>query len=179
MITVVFPSAGHHNADPGAVHNGKKEAEFNIEFRDLVSLYLGKHKHIMDKDDETNRQHQSRIKPGLGSVLIDFHLNASTNPKATGCEMFVANNASTNSKSMANELAIGCSKILGIPNRGVKTESQSKRGKIGILNLGAGIAVLAELGFISNPKDMESLERNKKLLAEFVAEVLIKYDNLI
>lgn len=179
MIEVIFPSAGHHDNDPGAVYNGVKEADKNKEFRNLVSKHLGSHKHIMDKDSETNAQHQKRIKPGSGSVLLDAHFNASANPSATGTEMIVANNASKQSIAMAKELADGTAQILGIKNRGVKTEAQTARGKIGILNLGAGIAVLAELCFISNKEDMAKYESCKEDLAKFYAETLIKYDNLI
>lgn len=180
MIQVVFPSAGHYDKDPGAVYNGIKEADKTKEFRNLVSKYLAlrNHDHIVDKDSETNAQYQSRIKPGSGSVLLDNHFNASANPNATGTEMIVANNASKDSISMATELADGTAKILGITNRGVKTENQTARGKIGILNLGAGIAVLAELCFLSNPSDMAMYELRKEALACFYADTLIKYDNL-
>lgn len=177
--TVVFPSAGHHNNDPGAVYNGIKEADKTKELRNLISKYLGSHKHIMDNDWETNSQYQNRIKPASGSVIFDIHFNASTNSIASGTEMIISNSASENSKKMAAELASGTSLILGIPNRGVKTEKQTARGKIGILNLPAGISVLAEVCFLSNLSDMAKYDTNKDRLACFYAETLIKYDNLI
>lgn len=180
MIQVVFPSAGHHDNDPGAVYNGVKEADLTKEFRNLVSDCLAAkgHPHIMDKDSETNAKYQSRIKPGSGSVLLDIHFNASSNINATGTEMIVSNKASKESVAMATELAKGTAAILGITNRGVKTEAQTARGKIGILNIGAGIAVLAELCFLSNPSDMANYENCKHDLAAFFTEVLIKYDNI-
>lgn len=181
MIEVIFPSAGHHDNDPGAVYNGVKEADKTKEFRNLISNCLSakNHAHIMDQDAETNAQYQNRIKPGSGSVLLDIHFNAHSNTTATGTEMIIANNANSLSKQMAQELADGTACILGIANRGVKTEAQTARGKIGILNLNAGIAVLAEICFISNPNDMQRYESCKNELAAFYADVLIKYDNLI
>lgn len=178
---VVYPIAGHHNADPGAVYNSQKEADKTKELRNLISKYLNQkgHKHILDSDQETNAQLQKRIKPGAGSVLSDHHFNAVLNPNASGCEVIVANNANANSRAIAKELADGTSCILGIPNRGVKTESQTNRGRIGILNLNAGIAVLVEVCFLSNPKDMVKYESKKEELAKFYAETYIKYDNLI
>ena len=180
MIQVIFPSAGHHDKDPGAVYNGIKESDLTKEFRNLISDCLAAkgHKHIMDKDSETNSQYQNRIKPGTGSVLLDIHFNASTNTAATGTEMIVSNNASKESVAMATELAVGTAKILGATNRGVKTEKETARGKIGILNLNAGIAVLAEICFISNASDMAKYNNCKDDLAAFYAETLIKYDNL-
>lgn len=179
MITIVFPSAGHHNNDPGAVYNGIKEADKTKELRNLVSKYLGAHKHIMDYDYETNRQHQSRIKPGSGSVLADHHFDASTNTTVSGVGVFVANNANANSLAMGKEVVEGLSKIMGIPNRGVKTEAQSGRGRLGILHLGAGIAILVEVCFISNPCDMAKYEANKEKVAKFLADTYKKWDDKI
>lgn len=178
---VVYPVAGHHNNDPGAVYNSQKEADKTKEFRDLVSKYLTLkgHKHIKDDDNETNRQFQNRIKPGSGSVLADHHFNASSNPSASGTEGIVANNANANSRAMAKELVDGAACILGIPNRGVKTEKETARGRIGILNLNAGIACLIEIAFLSNPNDMVKYELKKDELARFYADTYIKYDNLI
>lgn len=176
---VVYPSAGHHDKDPGAVYNGVKEADKTKELRNLISKYLGAHKHIMDRDWETNREHQNRIKPGSSSVLADHHFDASTNTTASGVGVFVANNASVNSKTMAKEVVDGLSELIGIPNRGVRTESQSGRGRIGILHLGAGISILVEVCFISNPCDMAKYEVNKEKVAKFLAETYKKWDDKI
>lgn len=183
MIQVIFPSAGHHDKDPGAVNPNLKikEADLTKEFRNLISYFLTRagHKHIMDKDHETNLQYQSRIKPGAGSVLLDIHFNASANPNATGTEMIVKNNPNNLSYDLANELASGTASILGIANRGVKQEKEIPRRRIGILHLKAGISVLAEICFISNPTDMKRYFEHKEELACFYAETLIKYDNMI
>lgn len=178
---VIYPIAGHSNNDPGAVYNNVTEALKTQELRNLIAAYLKQkgHKHIVDNDAENNRQLQNRIKPGTGSVLVDHHFNASVNTMATGCEVIIANNANTHSKAIAKELAEGTAKILGITNRGVKTESQTHRGKIGIVNLGAGIACLVEVCFLSNKTDMAKYEQKKNELAKFYAETYIKYDNLI
>lgn len=179
MIKIVYPSAGHNNFDPGAVYNGIKEADKTKELRNLISKHLGTHKHITDYDCETNRQHQNRIKPGSGSVLADHHFDASTNPNVSGVGVFVANNANENSKAMGQEVVNGLSEIMQIPNRGVRTESQSGRGRIGILHLGAGIAILVEVCFLSNPSDMAKYELNKEKIAKFLSDTYIKWDNKI
>ena len=177
---VVFPIAGHHNNDPGAMANGYKESDLTKELRNLISDELSKrnHRHIMDDDAETNRQYQNRIKPGSGSVILDIHFDAAQ-PSASGTAAFVANNANINSQKFASELAAVTSKILGIPSRGVRTEGQSQHSKIGILHKGAGIAALIEVCFITNTSDMIKYQANKQNLAKAYAEILIKYDNLI
>lgn len=177
----VYPSAGHHNADPGAVANGYREADLTKEFRNLLSEEFKKHNHdhIMDYDWETNRQHQNRIKPGSGSVLLDIHFNAFHKPTATGTEVFVAHNANQNSIDFATELAETTSRILGIHNRGVKKEGASQHSRIGILHTKAGIAALLEICFITNPDDMKAYQEGKLCLAVEIAKICMKYDDLI
>lgn len=178
--TVVYPSAGHHDKDPGAMANGRKESDMNIDFRNLVSAELTSrgHRHIMDKDWETNTQHQKRIKPGPGSVLIDFHFDAAS-PSASGTTTYYASNANKLSIQFAQEIVDNVSEILGIPNRGARSEKLSNRGRIGILHTKAGIACLLEIGFITNLFDIAMYEKHKVKLAKVIAEILIRYDNMI
>ena len=177
---MIYISAGHHDKDPGAVANGYKEADLTKELRNMISdvLTLRRYNHIMDKDYETNAQYQSRIKPGNASVLMDLHFNAAS-PSATGVEVFIASNATANSKAMANEVCEALSALMGIKNRGVKSEALSQHKKLGILHRGAGIACLVEVCFITNAKEMESYQCQKKWIAIKLADILIKYEDLI
>lgn len=177
----IFPSAGHHNADSGAVSQGYKEADLTKDARNLIASYSNANDLIMDKDFETNRQYQSRIKPGSGSVVFDIHFNAGS-PTATGVECYVNKKdfADKNSLSfkMATEICEVTSKILGIGNRGVKPENNSQHSTIGILNLGAGISVLWEICFITSPIDMPKYIQKKQELMKAVATILKKYDDM-
>lgn len=177
---MIYISAGHHNADPGAVGNGYKEADLNKELRNAVikELDLMKVKYIIDKDSETNTQYQRRIKPGSGSVLFDIHFNSSSNATATGTEMIVAKNANKESKDMAKELLDVTVKLTGLRSRGVKTEADSHRGRLGILHTGAGISVLAEIAFISNKSDILAYKKALPELAKAYAKILKKYEDL-
>lgn len=179
-VQIVFPSAGHNIKDPGAVYNGRTEASEMICFKTLVVEFLNESKHpnIPDEDTETASVHQSRIKTGNGSVVCEFHLNASSNLTATGTEAVIKDNATANSKQMALELTTGTARILGIKNRGVIPESKTPRGRIGIVNK-VGTSVLLELCFLSNTSDMAAFDQHKFELAKFIAETLIKFDNLI
>lgn len=178
---VVYPSAGHHDKDPGAVANGWKEADLTKELRNLMiaEFNLRNHKIIVDQDWETNSQYQKRIKPGSGSVIMDLHFNASSNDKSTGVEVIVNNNASKHSVDLATEICERLSNIMKIPNRGVKTEKQTARGRIGILNLKAGISVLVEVCFMNNPNDLRAYLNNKEAVACALVDLAIKYDDLI
>lgn len=177
----VFPSAGHHNSDPGAVANGYREADLTKELRNIMSAEFKKrkHDHIMDYDWETNRQYQNRIKPGENSVVLDLHFNAFHKPSATGTEAFIASNANVHSEGFAKDLLDVTSYLLKIPNRGVKREGSSQHNRLGILHLGAGVACLLEVCFITNPYDMKKYQENKVRLAKAYAEICMVYDNLI
>lgn len=174
-----FISAGHHLKDSGAVGNGYKENELTIEFRNLVVSHCLKKgmKVITDKDTETLGQYLSRIQTGSGSVVIEFHFDASVNKMATGTTALVGDDADRLDKSFAKELVDCTSSTLKIKNRGVQSEDMSHRGKLGLMREQGTVALL-ELGFISNKSDMESYQKNKKILAELIANIIYKYENL-
>lgn len=176
-----YPSAGHNNADPGAVALGYKEADLTKDARSIIAANSKAEDLIMDKDFETNSQYQKRIKPGDGSVVLDIHFNAGS-PRATGTECFVnaKDFANQNSMSykMAKEICEVTSKILGIGNRGVKSESSSQHKRLGILNLGAGCAVLWEICFITSAIDMPKYLQKKQELLKQIAVILKKYDDM-
>lgn len=185
---MIFISAGHHlkqpQPDPGAVatHDGKtyKESEIAIQLRDKTTALLKArgYKYITDKDDETLGEYTRRIKPGSGSVVMEIHLNAVSSPAATGTETIVKNAASTHEWDMARALSEGTAKILDIHNRGIKTESQSHRGRLAILNTGAGVSALTEVCFITNRTDLIKLLAHMDDIAALYADVLIEYEKM-
>jgi len=178
-IQATFPSAGHHSKDAGATYNGRQENKETMVFRNLLTTelrFLGV-KFITDDDNETNREYQARINPGKGSVILDIHFNAG-GPAASGTECFIANDASAHSQEMAKEICNTASSVMGIKNRGVKTEGQSQHNKIGILHQGAGTSVLWEICFISNQDDMAKYDQNRGKLAKEIAKICKKYDDL-
>lgn len=177
MNNTLFSSAGHHNNDPGAIGvNGRKESIEAIEFRDLVNKELKRlgENVVQDDDNDTLGQYLGKINPTDKDVVVEFHFNA-YNGKATGTEVLVSDNANDRSKSMAKELVDGYARIMGIENRGVKTESQSARGKLGLMRKKGAVA-LVEICFIDNLTDMKSYDSNKVNLACFTAQVIAKYD---
>ncbi|MGP1500770.1 MAG: N-acetylmuramoyl-L-alanine amidase [Bergeyella cardium] len=179
-VTVVYPSAGHHLKDAGATYGGRQENKETIVFRNLLVGELNKLgiKTITDKDSQTNQEYQNSIKPGNGSVVLDIHFNAGVST-ATGTECFIASGASPQSREMAGEICKKASDIMGINNRGVKVENQSQHGRIGILHTKAGISVLWEICFISNPNDMAKYDTHRDELVKEIAKICKKFDDLI
>lgn len=175
---MIYIIAGHSNSDSGAISNGLKEADLTKRIRDLIYTRIKElqPKALVTKDDDKDTLSQviAKIKPRITAkdVLLDIHYNAAT-PKATGVECFVSDNASQKSKELAKEIAEITHKITGIKNRGVKKESQSARGGLGILNM-KGTAVLWEVAFISNPSDVDKVETYLHWLCDEVARILLK-----
>lgn len=178
---MIYLSAGHHDKDPGAVSGKYIERDLTKESRSLIEVYINPAQLIKDKDYETNSEYQIRIKPGSGSVVFDIHFNSGST-LATGTECFVNTkdfgDKNSLSYKMADEICKVTSEMLGIPNRGVKSESSSQHSRIGILNKNAGCAVLWEICFISNPLNMSAYTFKKAELSKKIAEILIKYDAL-
>lgn len=175
-----FISAGHHLKDSGAVSNGRQENLEAIKFRDIVVKMcrnLGVHV-ITDDDKETLSQYLERIKTGSGSVVLEFHFDAAANPAATGTTCLVGNDSDRLDKAFAKELVDANAKILQIKNRGVITEAQSHRGRLGLMRE-QGIVALLEICFISNPNDMKAYDSNQYMLAAEIAKIVKKYDDML
>ncbi|QEL01588.1 N-acetylmuramoyl-L-alanine amidase [Olivibacter sp. LS-1] len=175
-----FISAGHHLKDPGAIGiDSRQENKETIAFRALVICEL--HKHgitvINDHDSETLGQYLARIKPGNASVVLEFHFDAAS-ATATGTTALVSDNANKMSLDFAHELVTTTAQTLGIKNRGVWTESQSHRRRLGIMRKDGCVALL-EICFITNESDMAKYDLKREELAIKIAQIIAKYDNMI
>lgn len=180
---MIFPSAGHApysiKKDFGAEGCGYKEAILTIEMRNLVIKELDAKgiKYITDKDTETLGEYLQRIETGSGSVVCEWHFDA-YNGTASGATSLVGDDSDRLDKAFAKELVDITASILGIPNRGVKAESESHRGKLGLMRE-QGIVSLLEICFIDNSNDMQKYQANKTQLAKAYSDLLIKYENLV
>lgn len=183
-----FISAGHNpkgiRIDNGAVGCGYKEAELTVEFRDLVVNYIKSKyndiKIITDKDDETLAQYLKRIQPGTGSVVVEFHFDAApviNGRVASGTTSIVGTNSTDKDNELASELVNITSDVLRIRNRGVISESQSHRGRLGLMRK-QGIVTLLEIAFITNENDMKQYQLNKNELAVKIGDIIVKYDRM-
>lgn len=174
-----FISAGHHLKDSGAVSGGRQENFEAIKFRDkVIALCKSKGlKVIQDDDTETLAQYLQRIKSGDGSVVIEFHFDAA-NGVASGSTCLVGVDADRLDKSFAKELVDATSATLKINNRGVKSEAQSHRGRLGLMRE-QGIVALLELCFIDNKSDMIAYDNHNDELAVKISEIIEKYEKMI
>jgi N-acetylmuramoyl-L-alanine amidase len=176
---MLFISAGHHLKDSGAVGSGTQENLQTIIFRDKVVAILRARglKVITDDDHETLGEYLAKIKTGDGSVVCEYHFDAA-NGTAFGSTALVGIDADKNDKSMAKELVDITASIIGTKNRGVISESESHRGRLGLMRE-TGIVALIELCFIDNSTDFANYTKVVDTLAVNHANILEKYEKLI
>jgi len=182
----IYISAGHSNVrgrDMGAVSEfeGKTliEGTLMVEFRDLLNKELQKIDvcPILDKDNSILQDtiNYFRKLTSKNDIVIDFHLNSSSNSSANGTETIVPNNPSPLEKKLAEEINNKIVEVLGTRNRGVKTDKSLGR-KLGFFTI-PGENILIEFCFLSNKSDMEKYQSNKKVLAKELAKIISKYKN--
>ena len=183
---MIFISAGHNSqsktikADPGAVNShGIKEGDLTIEFRNLVAKELDSLgvKYITDLQEENLAMYLNRINTGNASVVVEYHFDAAS-PSATGSTGLVEEEADRLDKLFAKELIDSTANTLNIKNRGVISEAESHRGRLGLMRE-EGIICLVELCFISNDSDLAKYHANKLTLAKLHANIIKKYEELI
>lgn len=183
---MIFISAGHNSksktikVDPGAINKfGVKEGDLTIEFVDLVCNHLDFFgiKYIRDKTEENLQQYVNRINTGDGSVVCEYHFDAGPET-ATGTTTLIEIDGDRLDLAMAKELSAVTASILGIKNRGVLTEAQTRHKRLALMSE-QGIVALHELCFLTNEKDMAAYTLKKNELAKAHAEILIKYEKII
>lgn len=185
---MVFVSAGHNSQsktikqDPGAVNpvTGIKEGDLTIEFRDLVKaeLTLLGVRYISDTEEENLAMYLNRIRTGNGSVVIEYHFDSASNPKTSGTTSIVEEDADRLDRAFAREIADSTANILLINNRGVISEKESHRGRLGLMRE-QGIITLCEIGFVSNEDDIAKYHARKLVLAKAHALIIKKYESII
>lgn len=177
---MIFLIAGHHKNDPGAVSGDLQE---NVLNRELQLLVLERLESLApnlivytDPFDLTLSQVINEVNKRVLSsdLLLSIHFDSATNPNASGSTALVANNARSKSIDFATDLVQLVSSVIDIPNRGVKSETESNRGRLGILHTAASSALL-EVGFIINPNDMTSYENFKHWVADEITRTIIKH----
>ena len=161
-IVIIDPGHGMSNRkprvyDPGACSGGHTEAgivmDWANELREII-LACG-HKVVRTRVDEkdpcpVSRRDDIAASYG-GDVMISLHCNAA-NGKASGAETFYRGAAD---REMAKKLTDAVCGVLGIPNRGPKTEKDSQHASLAVMEFEQ--CWLIELGFIDNSEDRAKL----------------------
>ena len=171
MRTITI-TAGHSNADPGAVNGIFKESDIAQDMRNMVAHYLRAEGVPVRTDGEGkgNASLNEAIKLIAGSaVAVEFHCNAATNKKAEGTEAL----ASEKHRLISQKLCKAINEVTGIPLRGAqgwKPENSGQHSRLGYVR---GGGIILELFFISNDDELKIWQDKKWLIAKAVSQVLI------
>lgn len=163
----MYISAGHSNTDPGAVANGRREADIAVEFRNIVSFYLSRDKvrHELDGSGTENLPLATVVRSSRNHrVSVEFHCNAGP-ASANGVEVLCAPKDNDTAAQICEAISNG----LGIRNRGVKPENAGQHHRLAFVRAGG---MIVELFFLTNKKDLAAYDARKWLAARAVARIL-------
>ena len=161
----IFIDSGHGGKDPGACYGEFKEKDIVLDIALMLGELLVKEGFKVDysrtEDKFVSLSQRVNRSNRLGSdIFISIHCNAFTNENAQGVETFYYA-TSKNGKKLADKIQANIiKKGLYTKNRGIKA------GNFYVLRKTRAVAVLLELGFISNSKDRWLILNNKKAFAE-------------
>ena len=184
MAVKIFIDQGHNpfGFNSGAEGNGLKEQDITYN----VGIYLAE---ILRQDDRfevlTSRTCISQVvgysnRTSLeervwranwwgADWFLSIHCNSSTNPNASGSEIFVYR-SQTRAYFMAQEILRQITDQLQLQNRGVKIDPAFY-----VLRRTAMPAMLIELAFITNPADAQKLQNNPQQFAQAIYDGLVNY----
>jgi N-acetylmuramoyl-L-alanine amidase len=164
----VFISAGHSDADPGAVANGRREADVAVEFRSILVKCLSDLgiEATTDGHGKQNLPLRDAVKLAKGKqIAIEIHCNAAANKTASGVETLSA----PYDMALGGKLCAAISEELNIRNRGAKPESAGQHHRLAFVQAGG---IILELFFITNPNDLAAYDGRKWLAARAVAKLI-------
>jgi N-acetylmuramoyl-L-alanine amidase len=164
----VFISAGHSDADPGAVANGRREADVAVEFRSILVKCLSDLgiEATTDGHGKQNLPLRDAVKLAKGKqIAIEIHCNAAANRAASGVETLSA----TDDMALGAKLCAAISEELNIRNRGAKPENAGQHHRLAFVQAGG---IILELFFITNPNDLAAYDGRKWPAARALAEVI-------
>ena len=183
MATKIYIDQGHNPENPTAGAEGNGLLEQDITYRvgqELASLLRDDPRFevrlsrptpttLLGTSNSTSLQARVRDANAWGAdYFISIHTNASSNPSATGVETF-AYSSPSQAFSLAEDIASSLAAATGLRDRGAKV-----RPGLYVLRRTAMPAVLAEIGFISNPSDAALMDQNPALFARGIYNGIVE-----
>jgi N-acetylmuramoyl-L-alanine amidase len=164
----IFVSAGHSDVDPGAVANGRREADIAVEFRNMVAFYLQREGIRIGLDGAGTQNlplNKAAAQAKHFDIAVEFHCNAAS-ASATGAETL----SGPKDMALGESIAQAIAGALGIRNRGAKPENSGQHSRLAFVQAGG---IIVEILFITNTFDLRAYDARKWVAAKAVADVLI------
>ncbi len=184
MATKIYIDQGHNPENPNAGAEGNGLQEQTITYRvgeELASLLranpdfevrLSRPTPTTTLGTSNSTSLQARVQDANAwgaDYFISIHTNASENSSASGVETF-AYSSPSRAFSLAEDIAEELSDATGLRDRGAKV-----RPGLYVLRRTNMPAVLAEIGFISNPNDAALMDQNPALFARGIYNGIVEY----
>ena len=158
---IVVLDPGHGGRDPGAVGNGLRESNINLDISNRLINLIQQNGYIKVYATRTTDVYvdlfeRPRWANEIGDIFISIHQNAATNNRANGTETYYTprpqdGELGFSSRQMAEIFQRNLIRDLGLTNRGVKSS------RFVVLRNTVIPAALVEIGFVSNPGDASRL----------------------
>lgn len=162
---IIVLDAGHGGSDPGAVGNGLKEKDINLQLAQKTGAILEKRgaKVLYTRSTDVFIPLEERAKKANewgADLLFSFHVNSSANP-VSGYESFVYTEVN-GGKTAAYQNVIHRKVAAVFASEGVPDRGQ-KKANLAVLRETNMPACLAEYGFINSAKDASLLKNDSFL----------------
>ncbi|WP_166666068.1 N-acetylmuramoyl-L-alanine amidase, partial [Paenilisteria rocourtiae] len=171
--------AGHGGVDPGASSSYGKESEKALELMLEATKYarsLGI-KVINNRTSNVARNISADAKKANRekvNAVIEIHFDSAT-ATAQGTTGFYCDGSAT-SKSLAQKVNDHVDDYF--KDRGIKPDTSTRHGRLGILRETNAPAMLLETCFISNKDDMTTYSTKKTLIAKAIVHGALDYFNI-
>ena len=170
----IYINAGHSNTDPGAVSKYGKERDFNVKVRDAMVDYLTTHYKVNVHYNNGNQKDLSKITAEANKWKADLYVSIHFNSgKGDGWEGLLYKLDAEHKK--CGQIFEKHIKAIGQNSRGLKARPDLKN-----LKLTNMMAILNEMAFIDNWKDIKDWNENKELkkMGNALAKASAEYLNL-
>lgn len=173
MKKTIYLNSGHDtNSDPGAIFNGIEERNLNIAIsKKLIPLlkqqgfkveYVPDNLNLVKSIEWVNK----KVKNINDGLALSIHCNCC---KGNGAETFYYKQ-NVKSNRIAKKLIQNYCKETGLKNRGAKSDTQIRFGKLGWIRETKIWAVLIECFFMSNKQEMDFAINNFDKIAYGIAK---------
>ncbi|HML39025.1 MAG TPA: N-acetylmuramoyl-L-alanine amidase [Bacillota bacterium] len=187
MAIKIFIDQGHNPVNPnaGAEANGVREQDINFEVGIRLAELLNNNPNFEARlsrptadtqlGNSVTTSLQARVDGANNwpaDLFISLHCNISEITTASGSEAFVYS-AGSAAYDVATRILEGLHNQTGLPNRGVTVTTH-----LYVLRNTSMPAVLVEMGYMSNPTDLELLTNDPQSFARGIYNGLLTYYGL-
>ena len=171
---IVCIDAGHGGSDVGAESNDRYEKDDTLRVAKLVKKYLEEQdiKVIMTRDNDSSvslKQRCNIANKKKADLFVSIHRNSAL--EGNGIEIWINSKKENKDTKLANNILNKIENIEIQSNRGIKYgTAKGENTDYYVLNNTKMPSCLIELGFITDNKDNELLDKNIESYAKAIAD---------